>query len=67
MAGQTETLISTILSWIDIGRLNPGDVVDETALVAEFGVSRTPVREAIAELVGDDPYDFAPNRYFPHA
>lgn len=25
------------------------------------------VIEAIAELVGDDPYDFAPNRYFPHA
>ena len=25
------------------------------------------VIEAIAELVGDDPYDFAPKRYFPHA
>lgn len=25
------------------------------------------VIEAIAELVGEDPYDFAPNRYFPHA
>jgi hypothetical protein len=25
------------------------------------------VIEAIAELVGDDPHDFAPNRYFPHA
>ena len=50
MAGQTETLIETILQWIDIGRLNPGDVVDETALVAEFGVSRTPVREAVLQL-----------------
>ena len=25
------------------------------------------VIEAIAELIGDDPYDFAPNRYFPHS
>lgn len=25
------------------------------------------VIEAIAELLGMDPYDFAPNRYFPHS
>ena len=50
MAGQTETLIATLMDWIDTGRLNPGDPVDETALVAEFGVSRTPVREAILQL-----------------
>ncbi len=50
MAGQTETLIDTLLNWIDIGRLNPGDGIDESALVAEFGISRTPVREAILQL-----------------
>jgi DNA-binding GntR family transcriptional regulator len=50
MAGQTETLIETILSWIDQGRLRPGDAIDETALVAEFSVSRTPVREALLHL-----------------
>lgn len=50
MAGQTDTLIATLMSWIDTGRLNPGDPVDETALVAEFGVSRTPVREALLKL-----------------
>ena len=50
MAGTTETLITAILNWIDIGRLNPGDLIDETQLVIEFGVSRTPVREAILQL-----------------
>ena len=50
MAGQTETLIETILQWIDIGRLKPGDLIDDAALVAEFSVSRTPVREALLQL-----------------
>lgn len=50
MAGQTETLISTILDWIDIGRLNPGDMIDDAVLAEEFGVSRTPVREALLQL-----------------
>ena len=50
MAGHTDILIETILSWIDIGRLNPGDVIDEAQLVEEFGVSRTPVREAFLHL-----------------
>ena len=50
MAGQTETLIATIMGWIDIGRLNPGDPIDEAALAAEFAISRTPVREAILKL-----------------
>ncbi|MFZ1468242.1 MAG: GntR family transcriptional regulator [Paracoccaceae bacterium] len=50
MAGQTETLIATITDWIDAGRLNPGDVIDEGLLAAEFGTSRTPVREAVLQL-----------------
>jgi DNA-binding GntR family transcriptional regulator len=50
MAGQTNTLIAAILNWIDIGRLNPGDVIDEAALAGEFSVSRTPVREAILQM-----------------
>lgn len=50
MAGQTDALITTIIRWIDIGRLNPGDAIDEAALVAEFGVSRTPLREALLKL-----------------
>jgi DNA-binding GntR family transcriptional regulator len=50
MIGQTETLLSTLLNWIDIGRLNPGDVIDEAALMTELTISRTPVREAVLQL-----------------
>ena len=50
MAGQTDSIIKTVLDWIDRGRLLPGDEVEEAALVAEFGVSRTPVREALLTL-----------------
>lgn len=50
MTAQSDSLISTLLDWIDKGRLNPGDVLDEPALVQEFAVSRTPVREAVLQL-----------------
>lgn len=50
MAGQTDILITAIMDWIDIGRLNPGDPIDEAVLAAEFGTSRTPIREAILKL-----------------
>jgi len=50
MAGQTETLLKSILAGIDRGELNPGDVIDETSLIAKYGVSRTPLREALLRL-----------------
>lgn len=50
MPAQTDNLVTTLLDWIDIGRLNPGDAIDEAALAAEFAISRTPVREAVLRL-----------------
>jgi DNA-binding GntR family transcriptional regulator len=50
MSGQSINLIAEIVGRIDLGLLNPGDTLDEVALAAEFGTSRTPVREAILQL-----------------
>ena len=50
MSGQTQSLIDEIFRRIDLGRLNPGDTIDEQELVDTFGVSRTPVREALLQL-----------------
>ncbi len=50
MAGQTETLVNSILSGIDHGEVMPGDPIDETALIERYGVSRTPLREALLRL-----------------
>ena len=50
MAGQTETIVQAILTSIENGALAPGDVIEEQALGAAHGVSRTPVREAMIQL-----------------
>jgi DNA-binding GntR family transcriptional regulator len=44
-----DTLRNDILSL----RLQPGMLLDETELAARFGVSRSPVREALIRLAGD--------------
>ena len=50
MAGQTDTVVEDILIAIDNGELRPGDPIDEAALAARHGVSRTPLREALIRL-----------------
>lgn len=50
MAGQTELVLNAILDGIDRGKLNPGDMLEEAALMAAHEVSRTPVREALIHL-----------------
>ena len=47
---QIPTLVQHILDRIDLGQLNPGDLLDEAELSETHGVSRTPVREAILYL-----------------
>lgn len=51
--GLGEQIATAIRSAITDGTLNPGDRLAETQIAAKFGVSRTPVREAIQELERD--------------
>jgi DNA-binding GntR family transcriptional regulator len=50
MAGQTDTIVTTILEGIDRGELSPGDAIEEQGLIERYGVSRTPLREALIRL-----------------
>jgi DNA-binding GntR family transcriptional regulator len=42
--------------------LAPGSLVEEPALVAQLGLSRTPVREALVRLAGENLVELLPNR-----
>jgi len=53
-----DTLRNEILS----GALRPGDPVNENVIAARLGVSHTPVREAIMDLIGEGFVESGPNR-----
>jgi DNA-binding GntR family transcriptional regulator len=45
-----ETIHKTLRARICLGDLKPGDVLSENGLAAEFGVSRTPIRQVLQRL-----------------
>ena len=51
MARTADKLISDIRKEVSSGILKPGDQLEVTTLAERFGVSRTPIREAIRTLV----------------
>jgi len=59
---RAEGLRFQIADEITRGLLAPGTTLDETALAARFGVSRTPVREAIRELAASGLVESRPHR-----
>ena len=50
MKNRSEALRDSIEEKIAVGELRPGQYLDETELAEQFGVSRTPIREALIQL-----------------
>lgn len=59
---QGQDVYQRIVSEIRSGTLLPGDRLTETDLAARFGISRTPVREAIRQLETDGLIGHTPRR-----
>jgi len=54
MAAHKPDIQAHILDLIVKGHLRPGETVDEAAIATEFGLSKTPVREAVLRLEARD-------------
>lgn len=59
-----EKVYEHVSSLIDSGSLNEGDKIVEREIQDALGVSRTPVREALIQLVGDGYLESTPHRGF---
>jgi DNA-binding GntR family transcriptional regulator len=57
-----EQIYEKLIDRIIAGGLKPGQRIEEQAVAAEFGVSRTPVRDALRQLAGTGLVEFRPNR-----
>lgn len=58
----SDRLREQIEEQIATGQLAPGSALDEAALATQFGVSRTPVREALIQLTAEGLVELRPRR-----
>ena len=56
------SLLERLREMIESGALAPGERITEQALATRFGVSRTPLREALRALASEGLVETAPNR-----
>ncbi|WP_232629686.1 GntR family transcriptional regulator [Methylobacterium sp. Leaf118] len=59
---RAEALRDQLEQDIVTGHFRPGEHLDEQGLAARFGVSRTPIREALMQLASTGMIDLQPNR-----
>ncbi|MCH8617742.1 GntR family transcriptional regulator [Undibacterium sp. TS12] len=62
MKNRSASLREEIEELIAIGQLQPGHHLDETELAERFGVSRTPIREALIQLASMGIIEMRPRR-----
>lgn len=62
MSRMSETLREAIEEEVATGKLLPGTHLDEIELAQRFGVSRTPIREALSLLAGEGLIEIRPRR-----
>ncbi|EMY35716.1 GntR family transcriptional regulator [Arthrobacter crystallopoietes BAB-32] len=62
MASATDRLEEVLRNRVWLGTLKPGSVVVEPELAKEFGVSKTPVREALQRLVAQGQVTVLPKK-----
>ena len=58
----SEHLCAKIEDQIATGKLSPGSALDEASLIEQYGVSRTPVREAMIQLAAQGLIEIRPRR-----
>ena len=62
MAKTSDLLIEKLTHDISTGALLPGDQLEEAELAKQFGVSRTPIREAIRSMVNSGLLETRPRK-----
>ena len=62
MATLSGQIYRILFNKIVVGELRPGDRLEEKALATQFGVSRTPIHEALKELTARGLAEFVPRR-----
>ncbi|MDO4270144.1 MAG: GntR family transcriptional regulator [Eubacteriales bacterium] len=61
--GLIEPAYNHILSLIMTQQLQPGQKIPETKIAEQFGISRTPVRDAMRQLANEGLIEIFPNRF----
>ncbi|MBS0417869.1 MAG: GntR family transcriptional regulator [Proteobacteria bacterium] len=57
----SERIYQGLIDQIITGQLKPGQRIEEQAIASQFGVSRTPVRDALRQLAGSGFINFKPH------